>query len=230
MGSDRRLRGILREVFIGHFGLAFGAKKAAPEASLGTLFAAAQLADLIWPVLLLAGVERVEIRPGATPVNPFVFTHYPWSHSLAALVAWGAIFALAHRALRRPPARTSIVLAGLVVSHWVLDAATHLPDMPVGFSGPFVGLGLWRSLPATTAVETALYLAGVAVYARATTARDRAGSIGLAALVVFLLLFYGGSLLAPPPPNVTAVAIGTLSMGLLVAWGAWVDRHRRVRE
>lgn len=214
-------------MFIGHFALGFGAKKGAPEVSLGTLFLAAQFADLLWPVLLLAGVERVEIRPGATPVNAFAFTHYPWSHSLVALAAWGVLFALAHRAARRPPARVSFLLAALVVSHWALDFATHLPDMPLAPSGPFVGLGLWRSRPATIGVETALYLLGVAVYVRTTAARDRTGSLALWTLVVFLLAFYLGSVFAPPPPNVTAVALGTLSMGLIVAWAYWLDRHRR---
>ena len=216
-------------MFIGHFALGFGAKKAAPEVSLGTLFFAAQFADLLWPVLLLAGVERVEIRPGATPVNAFVFAHYPWSHSLAALAAWGFLFAAAHRVIRKPPARVSLLLAALVVSHWALDFATHVPDMPVGFSGPFVGLGLWRSRPATMAVEVALYLAGVAVYVRATEARDRTGAVALRVLVVFLLLFYFGSLFAPPPPGVRAVAVGTLSMSLFVAWGYWLDSHRQAR-
>jgi hypothetical protein len=37
-------------VFIGHFGLAFGAKRLAPRLSLGVLFAAAQALDLLWPV------------------------------------------------------------------------------------------------------------------------------------------------------------------------------------
>ena len=214
-------------MFIGHFALGFGAKKAAPRVSLGTLFLAAQFADLLWPVLLLAGIERVEIRPGATPVNPFIFTSYPYSHSLVALIVWGLLFAAAHRALRRTTAGVSLLLAALVVSHWVLDYATHLPDMPIGLSGPFVGLGLWRSRPATIAVETALYLGGVAIYARATEARDRTGAVALWALVVFLLIFYLGSVFAPPPPSVTAVAMGTLSMFLIVLWGYWLDSHRR---
>jgi hypothetical protein len=36
-------------LFVGHFGLGFGAKKAAPAVSLGTLFLACQFADLLWP-------------------------------------------------------------------------------------------------------------------------------------------------------------------------------------
>src|SRR5436309_10908598 len=53
-------------MFIGHFGLGFGAKKAAPAVSLGSLFAACQFADLLWPTLVLLGVEQVEVQPGAT--------------------------------------------------------------------------------------------------------------------------------------------------------------------
>ena len=217
-------------MFLGHYALGFGAKKAAPGVSLGTLFFAAQFADLLWPILLLAGVERVEIRPGATPVNAFVFEHYPWSHSLLALAVWGFLFAAAHRALRRASARVSFLLAALVVSHWVLDAVSHVPDVPVGFSGPFVGLGLWRSRTATILVELALYFAGVALYARATRARDRTGAAGFWTLVVFLFVFSLGSLYAPPPPSVTAVALGTLSMFFIVLWGYWLDRHRQAAD
>ena len=60
-------------MFIGHFGLGFGAKKAAPAVSLGTLFAAGQFADLLWPTLVLIGVEHVEVQPGATRMTPLNF-------------------------------------------------------------------------------------------------------------------------------------------------------------
>ena len=43
-------------MFLGHFGIGFGAKAAAPRASLGTLFLAAQFIDLLWPTLLLLTV------------------------------------------------------------------------------------------------------------------------------------------------------------------------------
>ena len=53
-------------MFAGHFAVALGAKSIAPRTSLGTLTFAAQWIDLLWPTLLLAGVERVRIEPGAT--------------------------------------------------------------------------------------------------------------------------------------------------------------------
>ena len=70
-------------LFLGHFGVALAAKKAAPKTSLGTLVLAAQFADFLWPLLLLAGLEKVRIVPGLLPVSPFDFTSYPISHSLA---------------------------------------------------------------------------------------------------------------------------------------------------
>ena len=50
-------------MFIGHFGIGFGAKPAAPRVSLGTLFFAARFVDLLRPTLLLLSLERVRIDP-----------------------------------------------------------------------------------------------------------------------------------------------------------------------
>lgn len=57
-------------MFIGHFAIALGAKKLKPELSLGTLFLATQFLDLLWPVLLIAGIEIVRVEPGITVVTP----------------------------------------------------------------------------------------------------------------------------------------------------------------
>ena len=83
-------------MFIGHYALAFGAKRVAPMMSLGTLFLACQFADLLWPTLLVLGLEVVQIDPGNTVVTPLNFVSYPYSHSFVALVGWSALFALAY--------------------------------------------------------------------------------------------------------------------------------------
>jgi len=49
-------------MFLGHYAVAFAAKRAAPATSLGTLFLASVFIDLLWPLLLLAGVERARIE------------------------------------------------------------------------------------------------------------------------------------------------------------------------
>ncbi len=91
-------------MFIGHFGVGFAAKAVASQVSLGTAFLAAQFIDLLWPTLLLLGVERVRIEPGITTVTPLNFEHYPVSHSLLAVVGWavllGAVYFWRHNSAR----------------------------------------------------------------------------------------------------------------------------------
>jgi hypothetical protein len=214
-------------MFVGHFGLGFGAKRAAPAMSLGTLFLACQFADLLWPTLVLLGVEQVEVQPGATKMTPLNFVSYPYSHSLLALCVWGVVFGVGYLAIRRARVSAAITIALLVVSHWLLDFITHRPDLPLTLSGPArVGLGLWSSIPATLAVEGLIFAGGIAVYTRATVPRDRIGSIGLWSLVVFLVVVYLASSFGPPPPTAAAVAWSAQAMWLLVAWAYWVDGHR----
>jgi hypothetical protein len=76
-------------------------------------------------------------------------------------------------------------------------------------------------------VEVLLLAAGVIVYARATRPIDRTGQWSLAVLVAFLVVVYLASVLGPPPPATAAVAWSAQAVWLLVAWGYWIDRHRR---
>jgi hypothetical protein len=213
-------------VFIGHFGVGFGAKAAAPKTSLGTLFLATQFIDLLWPSLLVLGLETVAIAPGITTVTPLDFTSYPWSHSLLAVLIWAALLAGVYVLLRKYP-RGAWVCGAAVVSHWVLDLLTHRPDLPLApGTGARVGLGLWNSLPATLVVELGIFAIGVWLYLRSTRPLDRVGTIALWALIGFLTIIYFGNLVGPPPPNVTALAWVGQTQWLLVIWAYWIDRHR----
>jgi hypothetical protein len=213
-------------MFLGHFGVGFAAKRCAPRVSLGVLFLAAQFIDLLWPTLLLLGVERAAIAPGATAVTPIDFEHYPASHSLLAVAGWAVLVGGGYLALRGARSE-ALVLALLVISHWLLDALVHRPDLPLApFGDARVGLGLWNSLPATLLVEMPLFVGGAWLYARATRARDAAGRWGLWGLVGFLLMIHAGNLFGAPPPSVAAIAWVGQAQWLLVLWGFWLDRHR----
>ncbi len=216
-------------MFLGHFAVGFAAKRAAPETSLGTLMAAALLPDLLWPVFILAGWERVRVAPGDTAVTPLAFDSYPFSHSLLATLGWAAFFAAIFWMGRRY--RAGAVVTGLaVVSHWVLDWVAHRPDLPLWPGAEIrVGLGLWNSVPATLAVELSMFIAGVFVYASGTRARDHTGRFAFWPLVLFLSAIYLGSVFGPLPPSPQAVAFVDLAGWMLVLWAAWVDRHREVR-
>lgn len=217
-------------MFIGHFALGFGAKRVAPGVSLGTLFLACQFADLLWPNLVLLGVEAVEVHPGSTVVTPLNFVRYPYSHSLVALLGWAAALALGYLMFRRSRVLPSLVIGALVLSHWFLDVLAHRPDMPLTVSGSErLGLGLWNSLSATITIELLLFVVGMRLYTRVTDACDRWGCFGLWAFVVFLLIAYFANIFGPPPPSASAVAWAAQAMWLLIVWSYWMDRHRKPR-
>ena len=216
-------------MFIGHFAVGFAAKKVAPRTSLLWLLAASQLADVLWPWFLLLGWEHVRIDRTATRYTPLDFYDYPWSHSLAALLVWATTFAFLYWLVTRYRAGAVMIWIA-VLSHWVLDWATHRPDMEIWPGGPRYGFGLWNSIPATMLVEIAIYTAGVGLYLRATRARNRVGHYGCAAYVVLLLAIYVMNSFSPPPPSVSSIvgtAVIAIPILLLIPW--WFDRNRESR-
>jgi len=215
-------------MFIGHFAVGLASKRAAPKASLGWLMAAPMLLDLLWPLFLIAGIEHVRIMPGDTPFTPLEFDWYPWSHSLLMTAVWSVLAgALFWRFTRY--VRGAVVIGLGVFSHWVLDAITHRPDLPIYPGSPImIGLGLWRSVVGTAVVEVAMFVGAAWLYARTTSAKDRIGRWGFAAFVVFWLVVYYARVGAPAPPSVTALAYGALAAYLIPVWAGWFDRHRLV--
>lgn len=217
-------------MFIGHYAVALAAKRAAPKASLGVLFAATQLPDLVWPVCVLTGLEHVAIAPGITAFNPLDFTSYPWSHSLLMVIAWGLAAGLGYFAWNRDRAG-ALAVTLLVVSHWVLDWITHRADLPLWPGDRArVGLGLWYSVTGTLVIECSLYLAGTVLYLRGTRPLDSVGRRALPALLLVLAGFYVADRFGTPPPNSTFLGWFALIGGLIpVIWAAWADRHRTVQ-
>lgn len=214
-------------MFIGHFAVGFAGKRAAPRAPLAALFFAALFADILWPILVAIGAEHVRIAPGDTVMTPLEFLSYPWSHSLLMLIIWGALFSAFYRA-RPDGKRTGLVIALLVVSHYVLDWITHKPDMPLWPGGPKYGLALWNNPAATMTVELVMFAIGVFLYATSTRARDRIGKFAFWAFVIFIGGFYVmSSLSRTPPPSINAIWISALIATVVVLlWTNWFDRHR----
>ncbi|HIH45049.1 MAG TPA: hypothetical protein HA257_08265 [Candidatus Methanoperedenaceae archaeon] len=215
-------------MLLGHFGIGFGAKAIAPKASLGSMFLASLFVDLVFPTLLLLGVERVTITPGITKVTPLDFVYYPISHSLLAVLLWAVLVAVVYMYLRHY-SRGALVLGLAVVSHWFLDAIVHRPDLALyPGSGVFVGFGVWSSLPGTLAAELLIFGIGLGIYLRTTKPADKIGVYSLGTLVIFLLVLYMGAIFGPPPPGITALAWAGEAQWLFVLWGYWIDRHRIV--
>jgi len=184
--------------------------------------------DLVWPVFLLLGIEQVSVVPGATAFNPLVFDYYPWSHSLLMACFWALCAAVAAR-WRGMSNRIAIVIAAVVISHWILDWISHIPDLPLwpGHS-PLLGVGLWNSVSATFSVEGAIFIIEIAMYVRSSRAVDRIGSIGFWAFVLVCAALWLSSPWSSPPPSAQALAWFSLGGWLLVAWAGWSDLHRIV--
>ncbi len=213
-------------MFIGHYGAGFAGKKFASKPSLGTMFLAAQFLDLLWPVLILTGIEKVKIVPGLMSASPLDFTSYPFSHSLLFTIVWGFLFGIIYYAFKKD--KSGAVLLGLLVlSHWILDLLVHRPDLPLfPWGGPKVGLGLWNSVPLSIIAEGAVFIAGAYLYILSTRPKNKTGTFTLWGLVIFLIVIYGMNLFGSPPPSVQAIGYAGLSQWLIIAWGYWIDKNR----
>lgn len=211
-------------MFVGHLAVAFAAKKAKPEVHVGWFIVAVSFVDLIWPILLLLGLERVEVEPGNTAFTPLAFVHYPWTHSLLMGFAWAAV--LAGLARWRGVARNGAALIGaLVLSHWVLDFVTHRPDLPLWpHGGPLLGLGLWNSIGGTFAIEGAMWTVGIAMWYSACRPRGVGGWAAIVSFVLVSTVIWAGGAFAPPPPTAQDVAVGALMGWIIVPWAWWIER------
>ena len=223
-------------MFLGHYGVALALKRAEPKLSLGTLFVAVQLADLLWGVFLLLGWEHARIIPDYTPVSPFEFLDYPISHSLVGAIIWSAVAAALYYSWpTRDTARhwQAAALVGLaVLSHYPLDVLTHLPDLPLaGNDSLKLGLGLWNHPTATMVAEFAFLAIGLGIYVALRSHRHPVRPLRLALLVLVLVGTYLASTYGPLPPSMTAVAVSDIAFVLAVAaLAAWADRRATPEE
>lgn len=219
-------------MFIGHFGVSFAAKKFAPQVSLATLFVATQFVDILWPFLLVFGVEKVAVKPGYTETNAFEFLHYPYTHSLFMGLVWGVIVGGIHWLVKRDY-RSALVIGFCVLSHWLLDVIVHVADLPLSPFGDYkVGFGLWNHVVVTLIVEAAIFLGGVFIYTGVTKAKNKAGKWGLWTLVVLLLLLTLSNTFGPTPPDSVMILFYSfvILMTIIIGLSYWVDKNRILIE
>ncbi|MFH6770088.1 metal-dependent hydrolase [Gaetbulibacter aquiaggeris] len=208
-------------MFIGHYALAFGAKKIDKRPSRVMMFVAVQLLDLLWPIFVLLGFETFEIDPGNTALTPLNFTSYPYSHSLFMTVVWAILFASFYLAFTKNK-KGSLLLGCLVFSHWILDFITHRPDLPLSpFTDLKVGMGLWNTPIIEIILETGLFLIGVYLYYKTVTFKRK---VVFWSLVVVFLLIHFMNIFGPPPPSIYAVAWSANLMWLFVFWVWWIEK------
>lgn len=217
-------------MFIGHIAVGLASKKISPRLSLGTLLLSVQFIDLLWPVMLILGLEKVEVVPGITAFTPLDFKSYPITHSLLMVVIWGLAFGFVYFLFRRH-LLNALLLGFGVVSHWLLDLLTHRPDLPLAPGVPtVVGLGVWNFFWFSFILESLLYVIGISLYLTVSRPKDRTGTYSFWSLILFLGAIFIANAFGPPPPNVNAIAYAGLALWLLPLWGYWIERHREPRR
>ena len=223
-------------MFLGHYGVALALKRKEPKVSLGTLFVACELVDVLWGAFLVLGWEHVRILPDENPLLVLQFYDYPITHSLVGALAWSiAAAAVYYSWPTRDTSRhwqATVLVGAAVASHWLLDLVVHIPDLPIaGNDSSKLGLGLWRHLGISVALELLLLTAGVALYVRGRSRRHPVRPVRLAVVVVLLVGMYAASLLGPPPPSVMAIGLGDIGFLLFMGLaGAWADRPASAAE
>lgn len=208
-------------MFIGHFGLGLASKKVNKLPSLAVMFMAVQFLDLLWPVFCLLGLETFRIEAGNTKLTPLNFTHYPYSHSLFMAILWGGIFGSCYYFFTKNR-NGSLLLAALVLSHWLLDMLVHRPDLPITpFSDFKVGLGLWNFPVIEIVLEFGLFFLGTLLYYKSVKPVRK---ISFWLLIGTFVLIHLLNLFGPPPPSINAVAWAGNLIWLFVLWAWWIEK------
>lgn len=133
---------------IDHAATALLVKRRFPTVSLAPLLISVQAMELVWVALNYLGIERTTTEPVVRSVADVHLAFIPYSHSVAtaagaAILVWITL----EYGFRRAAAGRAIAIG--IVSHLVLDLATHAPDIVLwpGRAQPALGLGLYASAP-----------------------------------------------------------------------------------
>jgi hypothetical protein len=146
-------------MFIGHFAVALLLWRLFPSVPLPVFLVSVSFPDLLWSLLVPAGVEKVRINPDSALQKLIIFEKYPYSHSLVLTNVWSLLVGAAIAVVLNNLLVLPVFVLGSV-SHWILDTVVHLKDLPVlGFNGDRkVGAGLWNRGPLAFVVEFAFYI------------------------------------------------------------------------
>jgi hypothetical protein len=211
-------------MFTGHYGPSFAAHALDEDKRLPLwlLFIAVQFVDVLWAIFVLLGIEKVRIVPGITASNPLDLDYMPYTHSLVGALGWSLLaFMVCQMVPRLRGARTGLILAAAVFSHWILDLVVHRPDLSLYDSVYKMGFGLWNYRVPAFLVEMAVLFGGAALYLKTV---PRKGHVILFVAALAVLQFVGTFVFPPPPSDRAEAMMALFFYFLLAAIAAWVER------
>jgi membrane-bound metal-dependent hydrolase YbcI (DUF457 family) len=201
-------------MFVGHYSAALAAKAVEPRGFLWTYVAAAQLLDIGWSSLVMAGVEKVRFDPDL-PGSFLVLDYMPFTHSLPAAILWSLAGAGLSRWLLKLPWRVAVVVGLVVFSHWIGDFLVHRPDLELLVVPGRVGLAWWDYPMAELLLEAGLIGLTGAAWLWRRGKEGRSIWPGLIFLTLLLAL-QAASLFALPAGSAAAFGRTSLAIYLVV--------------
>jgi hypothetical protein len=215
-------------MFVGHYGPAFGFKPLGKPVPLWVLFIAVQWLDIVWSVLVIAGVEKLRIVAGFTQGSALDLYYMPYTHGLDGALALSLLFgAIVAGCMGTPRRSVFLVVAAAAFSHWLLDLLVHVPDLPLYGDSVKVGLGLWRHIWISLPLELIFLGVGAWLYGRYVPAQRVHGDRWLWLFVVILAALEIYNAFAPTPTAPKAIAVSALlAYGVLAALAGVVERAR----
>ena len=217
-------------MFVGHYAASLALKKFEKRASLGVLFLAVQLVDILFFPFVLLGIERINIIENYTQSTHFQLEYMPYTHSLLGSALWAAAAYALFRWVFVKNRAVGLVVALAVFSHWVLDLVVHTPDLPLWADTSLkLGFGLWNNAIVTYVLEAALLLGALWMYLKSTTASTAVGKYGMVVFVLFLLLVNVMNIFGPlGSDDKVQLAVSALAAYFVFAALAfWLDRKRQ---
>jgi len=217
---------------IGHVAVALGASRAAPRLNVGWLVFAALLADFLLGIFAALGMEHATVPTDYSHKHYLLFT-FPYSHGLLALLLWATVFGyLISRAFGVESRRVWLVVALVVLSHFLLDGIVHMAGLPlIGENSPKLGLGLWKNMPLALGLETVMAFAAIVIYWK----HAEGSSVSRYGMTIFVVLFAAMTwtqlgLTTPPKSRELIVSwiVAPLILGA-IAYGLDRKRARSVR-
>ena len=203
-------------MFVGHYTASLVLKSVEKRASLGLLFLAAQLVDIVFFPLVLLGIERLNIIENFTQSTHFELEYMPFTHGLLASFLWAGLIYILFRIILKKNNSIALVMSIAVISHWFLDLIVHTPDLPLwSDSSMKLGLGLWNNAIATYLLEAALLALGLWAYLRSTIATKAIGKYGMSVFIVFLLFVNAINVFGPLTGD-SKVVMGITSFSLYI--------------
>lgn len=143
---------------IDHAATALIVKRRYPSVPMAPLLVSVQAMELAWVGLNCLGIERTATGATVRSVADIHLVYMPYSHSVGtAICAAVLVWLIVEKGLGRAAMGRAVGLG--IVSHLILDLATHAHDIAIwpGWPTPTLGLGLYDAAPFTAFIVELIY-------------------------------------------------------------------------